>query len=44
MTVHVGTSPLIAAYGILGFKGSAEDADRFALDPELDFLPPPEAP
>lgn len=30
--------------GILGWKGSIEDADRFATDPELDFPPPPEEP
>jgi predicted DNA-binding antitoxin AbrB/MazE fold protein len=26
--------------GICGFKGTAEEADLFALDPELDFPPP----
>jgi predicted DNA-binding antitoxin AbrB/MazE fold protein len=31
-------------YGICGFKGSAEEADRFATDPELDYPPPPEDP
>jgi len=31
-------------YGICGWKGSIEEADRFATDPELDFPPPPEAP
>jgi predicted DNA-binding antitoxin AbrB/MazE fold protein len=30
-------SPLLKAYGILGFKGTAEEAERYALDPE--FLP-----
>jgi predicted DNA-binding antitoxin AbrB/MazE fold protein len=30
--------------GLCGWKGSAEDADRFASDPELDFPPPAEAP
>ena len=30
-------SPLLKAYGIMGFKGTAEEAEYFALDPE--FLP-----
>jgi predicted DNA-binding antitoxin AbrB/MazE fold protein len=28
--------------GIMGFTGTAEEADYFAMDPELDFPPPPE--
>jgi predicted DNA-binding antitoxin AbrB/MazE fold protein len=28
-------SPLLKAYGIMGFKGTAEEADYLALDPEL---------
>ena len=28
--------------GLCGWKGSAEEAERFASDPELDFPPPPE--
>jgi predicted DNA-binding antitoxin AbrB/MazE fold protein len=28
-------SPILKAYGIMGFKGTAEEADYFALDPEL---------
>ncbi len=31
-------------YGLCGWTGSAEEADRFATDPELDFPPPPEEP
>jgi predicted DNA-binding antitoxin AbrB/MazE fold protein len=31
-------------YGICGWKGSAEEAERFATDPGLDFPPPPEEP
>jgi predicted DNA-binding antitoxin AbrB/MazE fold protein len=31
-------------YGICGWKGSAEEAERFATDPELDFPPPAEEP
>lgn len=30
-------SPLLKAYGIMGFKGTAEEAEHLALDPE--FLP-----
>ena len=30
--------------GILGWKGSAELAERFALDADLDYPPPPEQP
>ena len=30
--------------GILGWKGSPELAERFALDADLDFPPPPEEP
>ena len=30
-------SPLLKAYGIMGFKGTSEEAESFALDPE--FLP-----
>jgi predicted DNA-binding antitoxin AbrB/MazE fold protein len=28
-------SPLLKAYGIMGFKGTAAEADYFALSPEL---------
>jgi predicted DNA-binding antitoxin AbrB/MazE fold protein len=31
-------------YGICGWKGSPEEAERFASDAELDFPPPPEEP
>ena len=44
VTIQPDTSPLMQAYGILGWKGSVEDADRFAMDAELDFPPAPEAP
>jgi predicted DNA-binding antitoxin AbrB/MazE fold protein len=36
VTVHMETSPILQAYGIMEWKGSAELADYFALDPELD--------
>jgi predicted DNA-binding antitoxin AbrB/MazE fold protein len=35
---------LADCYGIMGFKGNAEEADYFAMDPELAFPPPPEEP
>ena len=28
-------SPILKAYGIMGFQGTAEEAEYFALDPEL---------
>lgn len=28
-------SPLLKAYGIMSFKGTADEAEHFALDPEL---------
>jgi predicted DNA-binding antitoxin AbrB/MazE fold protein len=45
VTVHSETSPILEAYGIMGFKGGAEQADHFALDAEFDpqedsFTPP----
>lgn len=33
-----------ATAGMFGFKGSAAEAEFFAMDPELDFPPPPEEP
>ena len=30
-------SPILKAYGIMGFKGTAEEAEYFAMHP--DFLP-----
>ena len=38
ISVHSDRSPLLEAYGIMGFKGTAEEADYFALDPEFDGL------
>jgi predicted DNA-binding antitoxin AbrB/MazE fold protein len=29
-------SPILRAYGMMGFKGTAEEAEYFALDPSLD--------
>jgi predicted DNA-binding antitoxin AbrB/MazE fold protein len=44
ITVHASVSKLADSYGIMGFQGTAEEADYFALDPELDYPPPPEGP
>ena len=44
ITLHPGSGKLHEAYGIMGFQGSAAEADYFAMDPELDFPPPPEEP
>jgi predicted DNA-binding antitoxin AbrB/MazE fold protein len=44
VTIQLLTSPLLGSYGIMGFTGSAEEADYFALDPELDYPPPEEGP
>lgn len=37
ITVQPGESPLVRAYGMLGWAGDAETLERIALDPE--FLP-----
>jgi predicted DNA-binding antitoxin AbrB/MazE fold protein len=37
VTVESALSPLLGSYGIMVFKGTAEEAERFALHP--DFLP-----
>ena len=37
VTIHTETSPLVQAYGIMGWTGDAETLERIALDPE--FLP-----
>jgi predicted DNA-binding antitoxin AbrB/MazE fold protein len=42
VTVEAKRSWVEETAGILGFKGTVEEADYFALDPELDFPPPPE--
>ena len=41
ITIGTDTSPLLQAYGIMGWTGSAELADHFARDPELDPLEGP---
>jgi predicted DNA-binding antitoxin AbrB/MazE fold protein len=44
VTIQPATNWVRETYGICGWKGSAEEAERFATDPELDFPPPPEEP
>lgn len=44
ITVQQGETPLLRAYGIMGWKGTAEELERFAEDPDLDYPPPPEQP
>jgi predicted DNA-binding antitoxin AbrB/MazE fold protein len=44
ITVHVGQTWAERTAGLMGWTGSAELADYFAMDPELDFPPPPEEP
>jgi len=44
ITVHSRLTNLADLYGMMGFKGTVEEADYFAMDPELDFPPPPKEP
>lgn len=44
ITIEPAENWVQATAGMFGWKGSAEDADFFAMDPELDFPPPPERP
>ncbi|MHB1424001.1 MAG: antitoxin family protein [Gemmataceae bacterium] len=44
VTVSCGTSRARRSAGLMGWTGSDELADRFALDPELDFPAPAEEP
>jgi predicted DNA-binding antitoxin AbrB/MazE fold protein len=37
ITVEQGDSPLLRAFGLMGWTGDAETIERIALDPE--FLP-----
>ena len=41
ITVQPATNWVEETSGICGWKGSPEDAERFATDPDLDFPPPP---
>jgi predicted DNA-binding antitoxin AbrB/MazE fold protein len=42
LIVRPHVSKLADSYGIMGFQGTVEEADYFALDPDLDYPPPPE--
>jgi predicted DNA-binding antitoxin AbrB/MazE fold protein len=44
VTIHPPISRARQTAGLMGWTGSAELAERFAMDPELDFPPPPEEP
>lgn len=44
ITIHPPARNLADCYGIMGFKGTVEEADYFAMSPELDYPPPPEEP
>lgn len=35
VTISSLDSPILQAYGIMGFKGTAEEAEYFALHPDL---------
>ena len=41
ITVQQVESPLLQAYGILGWTGDAETVERVALDPEFLLEEPP---
>jgi predicted DNA-binding antitoxin AbrB/MazE fold protein len=38
VTIEPHVSPLLQAYGIMGFQGTPEEAEYFALSPDLDPL------
>lgn len=44
VTIEQPYKNLTDLYGIMGFQGTAEEADYFAMDPELEYPPPPEEP
>ena len=44
LTVETKSNWVEETAGIMGFQGTEEEADYFAMDPELDFPPPPEEP
>ncbi len=43
ITVQTAKNWVDETYGICGWKGGAEEAERFAKDAELDFPPSTEA-
>jgi predicted DNA-binding antitoxin AbrB/MazE fold protein len=44
ITIHPEISTARQTAGLMGWTGSAELAERFAMDPELDLPPPAEEP
>jgi predicted DNA-binding antitoxin AbrB/MazE fold protein len=42
VTVRVEKTRAEQTAGLMGWSGSAAEADYYAMDPELDFPPPPE--
>jgi predicted DNA-binding antitoxin AbrB/MazE fold protein len=42
VTITPRTSWVHETYGICGWKGTAEEAERLATDAELDYPPPPQ--
>jgi predicted DNA-binding antitoxin AbrB/MazE fold protein len=42
LTVETNRSWVEETAGIMGFQGTTEEADYFAMDPDLDYPPPPE--
>ena len=42
VTVHTHLSRARQTAGLMGWTGSAELAERFAMDPELEYPPPSE--
>jgi len=44
VTLESKTSWVQRTAGIMGFQGTQEEADFFAMDPELEYPPPPEEP
>jgi predicted DNA-binding antitoxin AbrB/MazE fold protein len=44
LTIEPATNWVQETYGICGWKGSPEEAERFASDADLDYPPAPEEP
>jgi predicted DNA-binding antitoxin AbrB/MazE fold protein len=44
VTIQPKSNWVTETYGIIGWKGSSEDLEHFAMDGDLDFPPPAEAP
>ena len=44
ITIQSKSNWVLETYGMLGWKGTAESAEKFASDPDLDYPPPAEMP